>query len=960
MKPKYITFALLGLIGVSCSNQDLEEKYTDAGQVQVTADIAKSRVSFNETDDMTYAYWQTGDAITLSTPTQGNLNYTATVSEDDATVATFAPEEGSLKDIADETVYACYPAATITDGVVTLPATNIWTDAQPLPFAYAVSSITDSKVDLNFEHTFAFLKLTLDSRPLANVASTDGDKTVHSLLIKSATESLGVVSGTFNFEDKSVNITEGSNEVKFTLGTAFNPSEETERSIYIPILPQSGDVAMTISLIHTHNSGEDVLLTMDKQTPTNGFVAGRVYTLALTGNSSAVIEGESGEIHLAVAGTLSNYITDENKYTIKSLKLSGYLNGDDIRLLREMAGVDVFGYETEGQLTDIDLSEATIVEGGECYYNSSTDYYTSNNIWGKYFFMDSKLTNIILPKNIKEMWGYAFENCASLESIEIPEGVTYIGWSCFQNSELKNIILPESLQTIAQSAFMYCKSLEEIVIPDNAEVEIQKYAFNGCTSLKTLSLGKGVTIIGDCAFEECSNLLSVTIPENAALSSIGKEAFKDCDYLTNFTIPDGVPVSIGEEAFYDCDALGSVSLGNAVVSIGASAFRYCSSLATVYMGDAVTEIGESAFRDCTTLTQFTMSKGLVSLGGSAFDHCSSLTTISIPDGVTVIEGGTFNYCKKLKSIVIPDGVTSIGNSAFYYCSSLTDVTLGSSIKTIGKSTFSWCGALKKIAIPNSVTTISDAAFERCTSLEEVTMGTGILTIDTSAFYECGALKEIILPESIEYIGGAAFFECTSLTKAQNVIAETGNIFDKCSSLIEVTINPKTTKIGQHAFNACTSLANVNIPDGVLAIESNAFKSCYALKEVSIPESVVLIGSGAFMFCESLDNVVIPDKITVLKEDVLFDLKSLTKVTIGKSVTTIEDGNFGLNLGGTYLSKVECICKPTTPPILKGNIDFSTAEDDVAAAKLYVPKGSLTAYQESDWATYFGNIIEMEE
>ena len=30
------------------------------------------------------------------------------------------------------------------------------------------------------------------------------------------------------------------------------------------------------------------------------------------------------------------------------------------------------------------------------------------------------------------------------------------------------------------------------------------------------------------------------------------------------------------------------------------------------------------------------------------------------------------------------------------------------------------------------------------------------------------------------------------------------------------------------------------------------------------------------------------------------------------------------------------------------------------AKLYVPKGSLTAYQESDWATYFGNIIEMEE
>ena len=137
MKQKYIIFALLGLIGVSCSNQDLEERYTDAGKVQVTADIAKSRVSFNEADDMTYAYWQTGDAITLSTPTQGNLNYTATVSEDDATAATFAPEAESLKDIADETVYACYPATTITDGIVALPATDEWTDAKPLPFAYA-------------------------------------------------------------------------------------------------------------------------------------------------------------------------------------------------------------------------------------------------------------------------------------------------------------------------------------------------------------------------------------------------------------------------------------------------------------------------------------------------------------------------------------------------------------------------------------------------------------------------------------------------------------------------------------------------------------------------------------------------------------------------------------------------------------------------------------------------------
>lgn len=270
------------MIVASCTNQDIE--CVDAGQVQVTADIAKSRVSFNEAGDKTYAYWQTGDAITLSTPTQSNLNYTATVSDDDATVATFAPEAGGLKDIDGETVYACYPAAAITDGVVSLPATDKWTDAKPLPFAYAVSNIAESKVDLAFEYVFAFLKLTLSASALENAISTDGDKSVHGIVVKSASEALGIVSGTFNFADKSLSVTEDSKEVVLTFGTAFNPSEGTERSVYIPILPQSGDVAMTISLMHQYDGGKDVLLELEKQTPTGGFVAGHVYTLTLSGN----------------------------------------------------------------------------------------------------------------------------------------------------------------------------------------------------------------------------------------------------------------------------------------------------------------------------------------------------------------------------------------------------------------------------------------------------------------------------------------------------------------------------------------------------------------------------------------------------------------------------------------------------------------------------------------------------
>lgn len=375
----------------SCSNQDLEEKYVNH-EVQVIAGIANSRVSFTEANNVTYAYWENGDAITLSTPTQENLNYTATVSESDVTTATFTPEGKHLKDIAGEMVYACYPAASITEGIVALPTTNVWTDTQPLPFAYAVSSIANSKVNLTFEYTHAFLKLTLSAQALKDATSTDGEQSVHRLLVKSASGPLSIVSGTFNFEEKNLSIAEGSSEIELTLTEAFQPSTETERSVYIPILPQAGNVDITIRLLHDYDGGQDVLMEMNKQTPANGFIAGRIYTLNLIGNSSGVIDGESGVIHLAEAGLLSNYITSENKNTIKSLKISGYLNGDDIKLLREMAGRDYTGEETVGVLTSIDFSEAIITEGGSAYRHYERK--TENNIFGKYFFDNTKLKTL--------------------------------------------------------------------------------------------------------------------------------------------------------------------------------------------------------------------------------------------------------------------------------------------------------------------------------------------------------------------------------------------------------------------------------------------------------------------------------------------------------------------------------------------------------------------------------------
>ena len=75
----------------------------------------------------------------------------------------------------------------------------------------------------------------------------------------------------------------------------------------------------------------------------------------------------SKTINVATAGTLPSLISDDEKYTIEELTLTGELNGTDFRLLRDMAGNNYLGQDTEGKLRILDFSGAKIVAGGEKY-----------------------------------------------------------------------------------------------------------------------------------------------------------------------------------------------------------------------------------------------------------------------------------------------------------------------------------------------------------------------------------------------------------------------------------------------------------------------------------------------------------------------------------------------------------------------------------------------------------------
>ena len=182
-------------------------------------------------------------------------------------------------------------------------------------------------------------------------------------------------------------------------------------------------------------------------------------------------------------------------------------------MIREMAGKDYIGNSTDGKLSVLDLSEAKIVEGGDCYYNYyGYDYYTSNDVIGSYAFKGcSGLTSLTLPAGITSIGSYAFLDCSGLTSLTLPASITLIGDRAFCNcSGLTSLTLPASITLISDGAFEGCSGLTSLTLPAGI-TSIGRYTFRGCSGLTSLTLPAGITEIGDYAFRGCSGLTSIYV-----------------------------------------------------------------------------------------------------------------------------------------------------------------------------------------------------------------------------------------------------------------------------------------------------------------------------------------------------------------------------------------------------------------------------------------------------------------
>ncbi len=549
----------------------------------------------------------------------------------------------------------------------------------------------------------------------------------------------------------------------------------------------------------------------------------------------------------------------------------------------------------------------------------------------------TELKRVTIGKSITDIYERYFDDCISLESIDVSKENTKYASNkgILFNSKKTSIVavpkciveveIPSTVTKIYKDTFAGCGKIESMVLPVVTYSDVSgdyttKYpigSFFGTkafdNSAKTVQKVRKYNKRGNLAEspEEKIYYIPTSLKkiELIGLTQIDDGAFMGCAGLTSVIIPEGV-TNIGEDAFYLCEGLISITIPSSVKSIENCAFDECiklievCNLSSLYISEGSFsngEIGKNA------LNVYTKSSG-------------EKKTFTTDDDFVFYEGKLVGYEGNESALVLPQSYNgenySVYKYAFYKCTEITSVTIPNSVTSIGASAFFGCTSLESISLPfvggsNETNTFIGYIFGATSyndnqayvpvSLKAVTI-TGKSIGSYASFYGCTSLTSITIPDSVTSIGSEMFYNCTSLTS--------------------IEIPNSVTSIGYRAFRGCTNLqyneydnglyignegnpylvlvdvkdANItkcNINEQTRIIGPSAFYGCNSLTSITIPEGVTSIGSEAFEHCKGLTGVTFEEgsQLTSIGSEVFYFCSSLTSVVIPNSVTSIGDNAF---------------------------------------------------------------------
>ena len=327
-------------------------------------------------------------------------------------------------------------------------------------------------------------------------------------------------------------------------------------------------------------------------------------------------------------------------------------------------------------------------------------------------------------------------------------------------------------------------------------------------------------------------------------------------------------------------------------------------------------IGGFDFHSCTNVTSISISEGVETIGIAAFTFCPSLERVYIPATMISIDESAFNLCEKLTTIVVDD-------ENIVYCDGNNNCIVEKNTETLLVGTISG-------HIPNGIKYLAIAPFSGRKMLEEhINIPDGVISIGGYSFIG-SSISSIRIPTSLRSSKSYAFGDVDHSTSTIGTLESLNVVcIDDLESWFYIDFDYPSSSPLYSAKNLNLNnnrLETISIPEGITIIKPAALAGWNG-KKIVIPESTTSIGNYAFYDCASLTSIVIP-----------------------ASVSEIGFGAFGGCEGLTSIT-VNAINPPAIRELTFENVDKSIP--------VYVPAGSVEAYQMTEYWSKFTNICPID-
>ena len=597
----------------------------------------------------------------------------------------------------------------------------------------------------------------------------------------------------------------------------------------------------------------------------------------------------------------------------------------------------------------------------------------------------SGLTGITLPSSMKRIGNDNFSYCWDLKYVQISANEPPIcGEYAFSGiTDRVLLYVPEGYSVNYQSAEIwkdFTTVIEGEAVPD--------FSIDGITYRATS--GTNVCIIScDNAAELDGNLIiadSVCYRERRfAVTSIEAHTFSIAWNITGLVLPSTL-ASVGEYAFAGCSSLQYVQIeAQNPPACHSNTFNASISENTIlYIPKQTSEVykladgwnGFAQYVEGVYIPDFTVDNltyhitpGADKASLIACDDVSVLSgDIFIPDTVSngkykfvvlEIKDGVFRDAKDITGLILPSTIESIGNYAFAGCTGLQYIQVMATVPP-SCSTEAFYGVDVILYVPKGTYEAYKEA-EGWSSFSNIIDGEPIpdFTVNGLTYHQLSKTT-VSLIDGTSANGDVSIPETVQYNDVYYTVTEIGDTaFYQCANMISVTIPKSVTNVASEAFYECTGLKYVEIADGdtPLSFKDNyqfwtsPLDSAYIGRDLEYGSATKYGGNSPFVgrtsaFYTPIKKVIFGDSVTVVGKSLFRYSVSLESVILGENVTEIESSAFG---GCTSLKTV--VCNAVTPPTCR-NTEFRNT-----SATLYVPEGTLEAYQTARGWNVFAKIID---